>query len=58
MMTEKDKTTGQNIAFNSQPEILIVDNSSVSELLRSILIRAGYAVSLAKNVQEGLKSVR
>lgn len=58
MMTEKDKTTGQNIAFNSQPEILIVDNSSVSELLRSILIRAGYAVSLAKNGQEGLQSVR
>ncbi len=57
-MMGKDNITGQNIVFNSQPEILIVDSSSVAELLNVILSKAGYAVNLAKNGAEGLQSIR
>ncbi|MDP2795131.1 MAG: response regulator, partial [Sulfurisoma sp.] len=41
------------------PEILVVEDSPVeAELLRRALIRAGYAVSVAKNGEEGLQAAR
>jgi PAS domain S-box-containing protein len=44
---------------NTPPEILIVEDSAVeSELLRRSLVRAGYAVSIARNGEEGLQAAR
>src|SRR3990167_10508397 len=52
-MTEQTSPTG------AQPEILIVEDSPVeAEMLRRILVRAGYRVMLAKNGEEGLQALR
>ncbi|MDO8262353.1 MAG: response regulator [Gallionella sp.] len=52
-MTDKAEPTG------AQPEILIVEDSKVeAELLRRILVRAGYRVMQAKNGEEGLQALR
>src|SRR3989338_9345699 len=52
-MTEPTSPTG------AQPEILIVEDSPVeAEMLRRILVRAGYRVMLAKNGEEGLQALR
>ena len=52
-MTESIKTSG------TQAGILIVEDSPVeAELLRRILARAGYAVSIAQNGEEGLQAAR
>ncbi|MDP2810017.1 MAG: response regulator [Rhodocyclaceae bacterium] len=41
------------------PEILVVEDSPVeAELLRRVLVRAGYAVSVAHNGEEGLQMAR
>ena len=52
-MTEPTNQTG------AQVEILIVEDSPVeAEMLRRILVRAGYRVMLAKNGEEGLQALR
>jgi DNA-binding response OmpR family regulator len=51
--------TEKNIASGTQPEILIVEDSAVeTEILRRILVRAGYRVTLTKNGEEGLQAAR
>jgi PAS domain S-box-containing protein len=46
-------------ASGSPPEILIVDDSPIeAELLRRTLVKAGYAVSIAHNGEEGLQVAR
>jgi DNA-binding response OmpR family regulator len=51
--------TEKNIPSGTQPEILIVEDSVVeAEILRRILVRAGYTVALAKNGEEGLQAAR
>jgi DNA-binding response OmpR family regulator len=51
--------TEKNIASITQPEILIVEDSAVeTEILRRILVRAGYRVTLTKNGEEGLQAAR
>ncbi len=46
-------------ASDAPPGILIVEDSPVeSELLRRTLTRAGYAVSMARNGEEGLQAAR
>jgi len=52
-MTEPTNQTG------AQVEILIVEDSAVeAEMLRRILVRAGYGVMMAKNGEEGLQALR
>jgi DNA-binding response OmpR family regulator len=52
-MTDKTELSG------TQPEILIVEDSAVeAEILRRILVRAGYRVTLTKNGEEGLHAAR
>ena len=56
-MTGKDNITRQDMDFNNHPEILIVDSSSITELLSFILTREGYSIRLAKNGEEGLHAI-
>jgi len=52
-MTEQTTPTG------AQAEILIVEDSPVeAEMLRRILVRAGYRVTVTRNGEEGLQSLR
>lgn len=51
--------TEQTIPSSTQAEILIVEDSPVeAELLRRTLTRAGYAVSVARDGEEGLQAAR
>lgn len=51
--------TAQTIPSDAQPEILIVEDSPVeAEMLRRILVRAGYRVVLVKNGEKGLQALR
>jgi DNA-binding response OmpR family regulator len=51
--------TVQNIPSSVQPEILVIEDSAVEvEILRRILVRADYRVTLAKNGEEGLRAAR
>src|SRR4030095_14972708 len=51
--------TGQDILIGTGVEIVIVEDSPVqATLLRRMLVRYGYAVTLAKNGLEGLVRVR
>src|SRR5450631_2131876 len=53
------KMTEQNIPSGTQPDILIVEDSAVeAEILRRILVRAGFRVTLTKNGKEGLLAAR
>ncbi|MCX5871469.1 MAG: PAS domain S-box protein [Deltaproteobacteria bacterium] len=52
-------TTQQTETSDNLPEILIVEDSPVAtELLRRTLTRAGYAVSVAQDGEEGLQAAR
>ena len=53
-----EKFGAQDEVSNPHPNILIVEDSLVeAEILRRILVKAGYQVMLAKNGKEGLKTV-